>query len=124
MRMKSPNSPFFLPLLFFFSAISLLHQASSRVSGHQTEWNSKETQHGNGFGRRVLMSFKEKHKGSNLTFECAPSGPRVPCLYSEKGDEKYRNHIEVYLIIHRLQIISHRHMSLIEAVYLQLLKRS
>ncbi|XP_057448382.1 uncharacterized protein LOC130739928 [Lotus japonicus] len=86
MRMKSPNSPFFLPLLFFFSAISLLHQASFRVSGHQT----KETQHGNGFGRRVLMSFKEKHKGSNLTFECAPSGPCVPCLYSEKGDEKYR----------------------------------
>nr|AFK39741.1 unknown [Lotus japonicus] len=36
----------------------------------------------------------------------------------------FRNHIEVYLIIHRLQIISHRHMSLIEAVYLRLLKRS
>ncbi|KAJ1389871.1 hypothetical protein SESBI_37878, partial [Sesbania bispinosa] len=54
------------------------------------DWSSEDTQHGNGFGRRVLMSFKEKPRGSNLTFECAPSGPCVPCLYSEKGDEKYR----------------------------------
>jgi len=27
-------------------------------------------------GRRVLLS--------NATFECSPSGPCVPCLYSEK----------------------------------------
>lgn len=46
--------------------------------------NSEETQIGNGFRRRVLMSFKEKPKGSNLTFNCAPSGPCVPCIYSEK----------------------------------------
>lgn len=41
-------------------------------------------------GKRVLMSFKEISKGSNRTFDCSPSGPCVPCLYSEKGDKKYR----------------------------------
>jgi hypothetical protein len=35
-------------------------------------------------GRRVLLSFKETPRGSNATFECSPSGPCVPCLYSEK----------------------------------------
>ncbi|KAF7809226.1 putative transmembrane protein [Senna tora] len=49
---------------------------------------SSEARHG--FGRRVLMSFKEKHAGSNVTFECSPSGPCLPCLYSEKGENKYR----------------------------------
>ncbi|KAK4841442.1 hypothetical protein QYF36_004555 [Acer negundo] len=41
-------------------------------------------------GQRVLLSFKETPKGSNLTFDCSPSGPCVPCLYSEKNDDKYR----------------------------------
>ena len=49
------------------------------------DWSNKETQNGNGngngFGCRVLMSLKEKPSGSNLTFECTPSGPSVPCLY-------------------------------------------
>ncbi|XP_061360816.1 uncharacterized protein LOC133304769 isoform X2 [Gastrolobium bilobum] len=83
--MNSANSPLFLPLLLFLS-ISLFQEAPFRALGHQPE----ETQHGNGFGRRVLLSFKEKPSGSNLTFDCAPSGPCVPCLYSEKGDGKYR----------------------------------
>lgn len=74
-----------LILLFFFFIIS-----SFGALGRQTDWNSEETQHGIGVGRRVLMSFKEKPSGSNVTFECSPSGPCVPCLYSEKGDEKYR----------------------------------
>ncbi|GMI90146.1 hypothetical protein like AT1G69980 [Hibiscus trionum] len=39
---------------------------------------------------RVLMSFKEISKESNDTFDCSPSGPCVPCLYSEKSDKKYR----------------------------------
>ncbi|KAK7307165.1 hypothetical protein VNO77_39988 [Canavalia gladiata] len=83
--MNLANSPLCLPFFFFFFTISPF-----RALGHQTDWNSEETHHGNGFGRRVLMSFKEKPSGSNVTFECAPSGPCVPCLYSEKGDEKYR----------------------------------
>jgi len=48
------------------------------------DWDREETQHGNGVGRRVLLSFKEKPSGTNITFECSPSGPCVPCLYSEK----------------------------------------
>lgn len=46
--------------------------------------NSEDSQHGYGFGGRVLMSLKEKPAGSNFTFDCAPSGPCVPCIYSEK----------------------------------------
>ncbi|XP_004489946.1 uncharacterized protein [Cicer arietinum] len=83
--MISSNSPFSF-FFFFFFAISLFHQPSFRALGQQTE----DSQHGHGFGDRVLLSFKEKPAGSNLTFDCAPSGPCVPCLYSEKGDEKYR----------------------------------
>ncbi|PON46532.1 structural polyprotein [Parasponia andersonii] len=43
-----------------------------------------------GIGLRALLSFKETPYGSNATFECSPSGPCVPCLYSEKNDVKYR----------------------------------
>ncbi|KAI7747964.1 hypothetical protein M8C21_027888 [Ambrosia artemisiifolia] len=39
-------------------------------------------------GVRGLKSFKEK--GSNITFDCSPSGPCVPCLYHEKKDVSYR----------------------------------
>lgn len=35
-------------------------------------------------GRRALLSFKETPPGSNTTYDCGPSGPCVPCLYSEK----------------------------------------
>lgn len=83
--MNSSNSTIFLPYLFFF-AISIYHQPSFLALGQQTD----DSENGHGFGRRVLMSFKEKPSGSNLTFDCAPSGPCVPCIYSEKGDEKYR----------------------------------
>lgn len=48
------------------------------------------TENGGGVGRRTLLSFKEKPHGSNFTFDCSPSGPCVPCAYSEKSDEKYR----------------------------------
>lgn len=41
-------------------------------------------------GRRILLSFKETPQGSNATFDCSPSGPCVPCQYSEKNEEKYR----------------------------------
>ncbi|KAF9624697.1 hypothetical protein IFM89_012990, partial [Coptis chinensis] len=40
--------------------------------------------------RRSLLSFKETQKGSNVTFECTPSGPCISCHYSEKNDDKYR----------------------------------
>lgn len=34
--------------------------------------------------RRALLSFKETPKGTNITFDCSPSGACLPCLYSEK----------------------------------------
>ena len=40
--------------------------------------------------RRFLLGFKETSKGSNVTFECSPSGPRVSCNSSERRKEKYR----------------------------------
>ncbi|CAJ1931621.1 unnamed protein product [Sphenostylis stenocarpa] len=83
--MNFANSQLFLPLFCLFFVVSPF-----RALGQQKDWNSEVTQHGNGVGRRVLLSFKEKPPGTNVTFECAPSGPCVPCLYSEKGDEKYR----------------------------------
>lgn len=46
--------------------------------------NSDDSQHGHGFGHRVLMSLKETPAGSNFTFDCTPFGPCVPCIYSEK----------------------------------------
>ncbi|CAL5188830.1 unnamed protein product [Lathyrus oleraceus] len=84
--MNSANSPFFLPFLFIFFANFLFHETPFHVLGQQTE----DSQHGHGFGHRVLMSLKEKPAGSNFTFDCTPFGPCVPCIYSEKGDEKYR----------------------------------
>ncbi|XP_048318297.1 uncharacterized protein LOC107428746 isoform X2 [Ziziphus jujuba] len=45
---------------------------------------------GEGIRQRVLLSFKETPRGTNATYECSPSGPCVPCIYSEKNDEKYR----------------------------------
>ncbi|KAK9063420.1 hypothetical protein SSX86_017290 [Deinandra increscens subsp. villosa] len=45
---------------------------------------------GRGVGLRGLKSFKETATGTNVTFDCSPSGPCVPCLYSEKKDVSYR----------------------------------
>ncbi|BAT99348.1 uncharacterized protein HKW66_Vig0243620 [Vigna angularis] len=85
--MNFANSQLFLPIFFFFFFFVI---SPFPALAQQTDWDSEETQHRNGFGRRVLLSFKEKPSGTNVTFECAPSGPCVPCLYSEKGDSKYR----------------------------------
>ncbi|KAK6252618.1 hypothetical protein QUC31_014338 [Theobroma cacao] len=77
--MGSSNSSAVVPLLFsFLFFLPVLASASSI-----------DYQHGR-VGQRVLMSFREIPKGSNRTFDCSPSGPCVPCLYSEKSDEKYR----------------------------------
>ncbi|RWW74185.1 hypothetical protein BHE74_00017897 [Ensete ventricosum] len=39
-------------------------------------------------GARLLLSFHEA-KG-NASFRCSPTGPCLPCQYSEKSDHKYR----------------------------------
>ncbi|KAJ7953711.1 Mediator of DNA damage checkpoint protein 1 [Quillaja saponaria] len=77
--MKSTKLQVFL-LLQFSIAIVLFSEASIEALGQETS----------GGGRRALLSFKETPAGSNVTFECSPSGPCVSCLYSEKSDEKYR----------------------------------
>ncbi|XP_010941726.1 uncharacterized protein [Elaeis guineensis] len=43
---------------------------------------------GGGAKGRLLLSFKETQ--GNSSFQCSPSGPCLPCQYSEKNDEKYR----------------------------------
>ncbi|KAM7269778.1 hypothetical protein ACFE04_025275 [Oxalis oulophora] len=77
MMMMEKNLIIIIIVVVFISA-STLHASSP------LEINSGDR------GRRLLVSFKETPKGSNLTFECSPSGPCVPCQYSEKNDEKYR----------------------------------
>ncbi|XP_028754336.1 uncharacterized protein LOC114713831 [Neltuma alba] len=84
--MGSANLRSFLLVLFFCPPVAPSSEALLAL-GHQTDFGSGETRHVNG---RVLLSFKEKPVGSKVTFECSPSGLCVPCLYSEKGDNKYR----------------------------------
>ncbi|XP_038713758.1 uncharacterized protein LOC120007537 [Tripterygium wilfordii] len=81
--MNSPRcSPSLFVVVVFIPVISLL----SASCIHAIEQPTRSE----GFGRRVLLSFKETPGGRNVTFDCSPSGPCVPCLYSEKGDAKYR----------------------------------
>ncbi|KAG1365142.1 hypothetical protein COCNU_12G001420 [Cocos nucifera] len=43
---------------------------------------------GGGAKGRLLLGFKETQ--GNASFHCSPTGPCLPCQYSEKNDEKYR----------------------------------
>ncbi|KAJ4711214.1 Mediator of DNA damage checkpoint protein 1 [Melia azedarach] len=78
-------SPIFIFLLLIIRFSSISNQASA------FQYEIKTTERRSvGVGQRLLLSFKETPHGSNSTFECSPSGPCVPCQYSEKNDEKYR----------------------------------
>ncbi|XP_022776013.1 uncharacterized protein LOC111317820 isoform X1 [Durio zibethinus] len=79
--MGSSNSSVVLLLLSFPLLLPFLTSASA---------SSIDLQRSEKVGQRVLMSLTETPKGSNRTFDCSLSGPCVPCLYSEKSDEKYR----------------------------------
>lgn len=57
-------------ILLFFIVISVFSSSSLVESS--------------GDVRRMMMSFKETPNGGNVTFDCSPSGPCVPCAYSEK----------------------------------------
>ncbi|KAL3511221.1 hypothetical protein ACH5RR_030622 [Cinchona calisaya] len=74
-----------LVILLFFSFVSNISAEVQRV-GERGEVSSGYLK----IGRRGLMSFKETPNGGNVTYECSPSGPCIPCAYSEKIDEKYR----------------------------------
>ncbi|KDP21267.1 hypothetical protein JCGZ_21738 [Jatropha curcas] len=79
--MEEWNAKAFNQLVLFLVSAALLSLSSINASDQTTNGGS---------GSRVLLVFKEKPEGSNLTFDCSPSGACVPCQYSEKTDEKYR----------------------------------
>ncbi|XAR64991.1 hypothetical protein NMG60_11008912 [Bertholletia excelsa] len=92
MRRTTAMASAISPLFHFF--ILFLFSLSPHLSlGHRTI-REKDGREGAGVGvrrgHRVLMGFKETPSGSNLTYQCSPSGPCVACQYSEKNDEKYR----------------------------------
>ncbi|KAI3467436.1 hypothetical protein Pfo_024099 [Paulownia fortunei] len=74
----SNKPPFILPLLFFLFLFSSTHLSLA--------YNSELTV----IKGRTLMGIKETPDGGNVTFDCSPSGPCIPCSRSEKSDEKYR----------------------------------
>ncbi|KAK9119554.1 hypothetical protein Scep_017647 [Stephania cephalantha] len=81
-----PNHQFTLPLpTLLFLAITIISPSPSTAHTVSNGLHSSQGQLG-----RALLSFRETPKGSNATFQCSPSGPCVPCLYSEKNDERYR----------------------------------
>ncbi|KAJ4874705.1 Uncharacterized protein Rs2_39723 [Raphanus sativus] len=80
--------PLHLIILFVYAvAISSSFLA---VRSHEQNNGDEEMRSRGGGGRRLLLGFKETPKGSNVTFECSPSGPCVSCNSSEKRKEKYR----------------------------------
>ncbi|XP_057948498.1 uncharacterized protein LOC131144119 isoform X2 [Malania oleifera] len=86
--MAPSNSSPFRRLFLLLTATFLVSEFSFHALGYE---RSGERGRAYGvFGRRALLSFKETPRGSNVTFECSPSGPCVSCLYSEKNDEKFR----------------------------------
>ncbi|XP_055810187.1 uncharacterized protein LOC129880255 [Solanum dulcamara] len=89
----------FSPAIFLFiisSSFLLVSSSPNSSLGIDTISNGEAEQRdesivGSGIiGRRHLMSFKETPIGTNITYDCSPSGPCVPCSYFEKKDEKYR----------------------------------
>lgn len=96
--MDSPFSPaiflYIISVSFFFLLVSSSPNSSlglDAISNGEAGQRDERTIVGSGIiGRRHLMSFKETPIGTNITYDCSPSGPCVPCSYSEKKDEKYR----------------------------------
>ncbi|KAL3631092.1 hypothetical protein CASFOL_024076 [Castilleja foliolosa] len=74
----SNKPPLILPYLFVLFIFSSTHLSLA----HDSEINEIKG--------RTLMGFKETPDGGNITFDCSPSGPCIPCSRSEKNDEKYR----------------------------------
>ncbi|KAK8941796.1 hypothetical protein KSP40_PGU021771 [Platanthera guangdongensis] len=69
------RTPWILALLLVLvaSCIPVVKGASEPASGGR---------------RRSLLGFRETL--GNASFQCSPSGPCIPCQYSEKNDEQYR----------------------------------
>lgn len=86
--MDSPFSPaIYLFIIISFSFSFLLVSSSPNSSlGLDAIYNGEAEQRDESgiIRRRHLMSFKETPIGTNITYDCSPSGPCVPCSYSEK----------------------------------------
>ncbi|KAK4429917.1 hypothetical protein Salat_1292400 [Sesamum alatum] len=76
--LHSTTSPLILPLLFFL----FLFDSTRSSLADNSELRAVKG--------RTLLAFKETPGGGNVTFDCSPSGPCIPCSRSEKSDEKYR----------------------------------
>uniref|UniRef100_A0A1J3K5N6 Structural polyprotein n=1 Tax=Noccaea caerulescens TaxID=107243 RepID=A0A1J3K5N6_NOCCA len=74
-------------VILFIYAVSI---SSSFLAKAHEEENGDEEEMTRSVGRRILLGFKETPKGSNVTFQCSPSGPCVSCVSSEKREDKYR----------------------------------
>ncbi|PKU59692.1 hypothetical protein MA16_Dca015687 [Dendrobium catenatum] len=68
-----PATPWVLALLVILLTVCIPAVRSEAASG------------GKG---RSLLGFRETL--GNVSFQCSPSGPCIPCEYSEKNDEKFR----------------------------------
>ncbi|CAN8275741.1 unnamed protein product [Cochlearia groenlandica] len=82
------SSQLILLLIIFFIYIVSISSSSFVYTSHNQEYEEEEIR--SVIGRRNLLSYKEKQRGSNVTFDCSPSGPCVSCSSSEKRKEKYR----------------------------------
>ncbi|CAN6899369.1 BnaCnng05000D [Brassica napus] len=78
------RSPLYMIILFAYS-VAISSSFLSRA--HEQNNRNEETR---SVGLRFLIGFKETSKGSNVTFECSPSGPCISCNSSERRKEKYR----------------------------------
>uniref|UniRef100_A0A7C8ZW55 Uncharacterized protein n=1 Tax=Opuntia streptacantha TaxID=393608 RepID=A0A7C8ZW55_OPUST len=83
----SPSPLYILCLRFMLISLIVVSSIPHLSLGHEISTDGG----GGGYGgRRRLLGFKETPAGTNSSFECSPSGPCVPCQYSEKNDDKYR----------------------------------
>ncbi|KAF2588010.1 hypothetical protein F2Q70_00039579 [Brassica cretica] len=78
------RSPLYMIILFTYG-VAISSSFLSRE--HEQNNRNEETR---SVGLRFLIGFKETSKGSNVTFECSPSGPCASCNSSERRKEKYR----------------------------------
>lgn len=76
--LRSNQSPAILIFLFFFVFICYFTHHSL---AHNSERRALKS--------RTLMGIKETPAGGNITFDCSPSGPCIPCSRSEKRDQSF-----------------------------------
>ncbi|XP_073032944.1 uncharacterized protein [Primulina eburnea] len=86
--LRSNQSPAIWTFLLFFMLICSFnhHSLICSFTHHSLAHDSERRV----LKRRTLMGIKETPAGGNVTFDCSPSGPCIPCSRSEKRDESFR----------------------------------